>query len=237
MGQASTTRVDGRKLVLLLGCVLAGALLWDQPALLPLKLLVVMMHETGHAVASLLVGGSVDQVTLVADQSGACLSRLPAGVFRQVVVYSAGYLGSTLAGGVLILATYRLRLGRWVLGGASAWLVVMGVLYVRDAFTLAFCAGMAVVLGLAARFLPEGGVAGLNLFLAAFSALYAVRDLKDDLWDSTVRARSDAALLADLTYIPALVWAVLWTLGSLGLLFVFAHWSLTRRAPVPGRAR
>ena len=46
----------------------------------------------------------------------------------------------------------------------------------------------------------------------ACPALYAVMDLKDDLWNSAVRSQSDAQLLADLTIVPAVVWAALWTL-------------------------
>lgn len=222
------TRIDGGKLAILVACLIAGTWLWDYPVMLPLKLLVVMMHETGHALASLLVGGSVDRITLAMDQSGACLSSLPRSVLGQIVVYSAGYVGSTVAGGMLLLTTYRYQLGRRVLGATSVWLAVMGILYAGDLFTLAFCGGAAIAAGLAARFLPFGAVSGINLFVAAFSALYAVRDLRDDLWDGAVRGQSDAALLSQITYVPSVVWAALWTVASLAVLFLFAKWSLAR---------
>jgi hypothetical protein len=232
---SAKARIDGGKVAILLACVVAGALLWDYPLMLPLKLLVVMMHESGHALASLLVGGSVDRITLAADQSGACLSSLPQGLFGQIVVYSAGYVGSTLAGGMLILTTYRFRLGRWVLGAACVWLAAMGLLYARDPFTLLFCAVAAAAMGLGAKLLPAGAVEAVNLFLAAFSTLYAVRDLQDDLWSSAVRSQSDAALLAQITYVPAVVWAALWTLASFAVLLVFARWSLVRLPAEVGR--
>src|SRR6185436_14172485 len=106
------------------------------------------------------------------------------------------------------------------------WLAVMGVLYARDAFTLAFCLGTAVVLGLAAKFLPEGAVEVVNLFLAAFTALYALFDFRSDLWDSRVRGISDAALLAQQTWVPAIIWAVLWTLMGVALLGWAAYKSM-----------
>ncbi len=225
--------MDWNKLFLLVACLVAGTVLWDYPVVWPLKLVVVAMHESGHALATLIVGGSVDRISLASNESGYCISRLPEGTLRQIAVYSAGYVGSAIAGSLLLLATFRFRLRRAVLGGMSVWLAGMGLLYGRDPFTLFFCLGGAAALGLGAKFLPDGAADALNLFLAAFSSLYAVIDLRDDLWNSAVRGRSDAALLADLTYVPSIVWAGLWTLGSLVILFFFARLAL--RKELPGR--
>ncbi|MFL5347245.1 MAG: M50 family metallopeptidase [Hyalangium sp.] len=226
MQTASGARLDMGRVLLLLVFLGVGWFFWDSPVLRPVKLLVVMMHESGHAIASLIVGGSVQSITLRSDESGACLSALPPGVVRQIIVFSAGYLGSAVMGAVLLLATFRFRLRRVVLGAACVWLAVMGVLYARDSFTLAFCVGTSVVLGLAAKFLPEGVVEVVNLFLAAFTALYALFDFRSDLWDSRVRAGSDAALLAGHTWVPAIVWAGLWTLLGISLLGWAAYKSL-----------
>jgi hypothetical protein len=38
-----------------------------------------MGHETGHARAAWLVGGSVDRVSLALNQGGECISRIPDG--------------------------------------------------------------------------------------------------------------------------------------------------------------
>lgn len=232
MRTASGARLDFGRVALLVLFLGLGWYFWDSPVLWPLKLLVVMMHETGHALATLLMGGSVDRVTLAANESGACLSSLPTGFMRQVVVYSAGYLGSAVAGSVLLLATFRFRLRHFVLGAASAWLAVMGLVYARDSFTLLFCLGTAVVLGLAAKFLPDAVVDALNLFIAAFTALYAIFDLRDDLWNSAVRASSDAALLARLTWVPSVVWAAVWSLLSLVLLGLAMYASVRARPSV-----
>jgi hypothetical protein len=225
--------VGAGRVVLVLLFVAAGVWFWDSPVLWPVKLLVVMVHETGHALASLAVGGSVDRVVISADEGGECLSRLPPSIFGQIAVYSAGYLGSALAGALLLVATLRFRLRRPVLALASAWLLVMAALYAGDAFTLLFCLGTAAVLAAAAKWLPEGAVDTVNLFLAGFCTLYAVLDLRDDLWDGAVRGRSDAALLADLTFVPAIAWAALWTGAALALLFLAVRWSVSagRKGP------
>lgn len=235
MQTKSGAKLDLGRVVALAVCVAVAWYFWDSPVLLPLKLFVVMIHETGHAAATLLVGGRVDRVHLSSDQGGACLSMLPPGTLGQVVVFSAGYVGSSLVGGLLLLATYRFRAGRWVLGAACAWLALMGVVYAGDPFTVAFCLGTALVLGVGARLLPSGVVDVVNLFLAGFVSLYALFDLRSDLWDARVRDASDAALLAQQTYVPAVVWAVLWTLVSLAIVGVFGARALSGGRPAAAR--
>ena len=218
--------------MLLLAFVGVGLVFWDSPLLTPVKLLVVMGHESGHAVATLLAGGQVQRVVLSADQSGACLSALPPGAWRTVLVYSAGYVGSAVAGAVLLLLAFRFRLARGVLAAYAVWLGAVAVLVAGNFFTVAFCLGMAGLLAAGARWLPLLGVRMLVLFLAAFTGLYAVFDLRDDLWNPAARAHSDAALLAAHTPVPALVWAGLWTLLSV----VILGWAAVRSLQSPHSA-
>ena len=230
---ASGAKLNFARLFLLVLFLSLALVFWDSRLLLPLKLLVVMMHETGHALATLLVGGTVQKVTITLSQSGACLSYLPPGWSAKVLVYSAGYLGSALAGGALMLATFRFRASRAVLAGLCLWLLVMAAFYAGDAFTLAFCVATALALGLGAKLLPASAVDLVNLFLAAFSSLYVLFDLREGLWNPIARAHSDAALLASLTFIPQLVWAGVWTLLAILLLALFA-WRSVRVAKAQG---
>ena len=217
-GTPVAARLDLGKVLLLLAFLTLGLVFWDSPLLTPVKLLVVMGHESGHAVATLLAGGKVQRVLLSPDQSGACLSALPSGAWRTILVYSAGYVGSAIAGAVLLLLAFRLRLARGVLATYAVWLAAVGVLVGGSFFTVAYCLAMAALLAAAARWLPVLGVRLLVLFLASFTGLYALFDLRDDLWNPAVRAQSDAALLAAQTSVPALVWAGLWTLLSVVIL-------------------
>jgi len=73
------------------------------PFLLPLKLLVVFIHETWHALAALATGGSVDEIVVRRDQSG--LATFRGGWYT--VIASAGYVGSSLTGALLLWAGAR----------------------------------------------------------------------------------------------------------------------------------
>ena len=119
-----------------------------------------------------------------------------------------------------------------MLAAACGWLALMGLIYARDGFTLLFALVMAGLFGAGAKWLPDALVGALNIFIASFTALYAVMDLKDDLWNSAVRAQSDAQLLANLTIVPAIVWAALWTLVSVAVLLIGA-WLALHGKPGP----
>jgi len=220
------------RLVTLIAIVVGSVFLWDTPVLTPFKLLAVMGHETGHALAAKLVGGDVNQVTVRLNQSGECLSSIPDGFFARVLVYSGGYVGSAIIAVLLLVLTFRFNARRAMLGAAAVWLTVMAVFYGRDLFTLGFCLGMAVLFAAGAKWLPVELVGALNLFIATFTALYAAMDLKDDLWTSQVRAMSDAQLLANVTIVPAIVWAFLWTLVSVAIL-VMGGWFALKDRKVP----
>jgi Peptidase M50B-like len=224
------TRIDGGRVLLLVAFVALGVLGWEVSALWPLKLLAVLGHETGHALAALLVGGEVNQITVAPNQGGSCLSMIPDGFFARILVSSGGYVGAAIISALLLLLTFRWNLGRKMLAATSVWLVLLGLLYGRDLFTFAFCGVMAAVFAVAARYFPPGVVSAINLFMATFTALYAVMDLKDDLWNGAVRAQSDAQILADATHIPAIFSAFIWTLMSVIVVGVGAWYAVQRRA-------
>lgn len=220
------------RLVTLIAIVVGSVFLWDTPVLTPFKLLAVMGHETGHALAAKLVGGDVNQVTVRLNQSGECLSSIPEGFFARVLVYSGGYVGSAIIAVLLLVLTFRFNARRVMLGAAAVWLTVMALFYGRDLFTLGFCIGMAVLFAAGAKWLPTELVGAFNLFIATFTALYAAMDLKDDLWTREVRAMSDAQLLANVTIVPAIVWAFVWTLLSVAILVLGGYLALKdRKAP------
>ena len=117
-------------------------------------------------------------------------------------MYSAGYVGSAISGALQLVLAFRFRLHRGVLYAMGVWVTAMGVIYAGNAFTLAYCLVMGAVLLVLARVLPAGAVRGLVTVLAVFTGLYALFDLRDDLWSSGGGGPSDAVLLAAQTRVP-----------------------------------
>ena len=91
--------------IILAACL--SIMLWQVPGfdflLYPIRLFVTFIHETGHAVAALITFGEVLSITVDPDTSGLTWSR---GGFRPLVI-SAGYLGSSFFGGLMILAAFK----------------------------------------------------------------------------------------------------------------------------------
>jgi Peptidase M50B-like len=208
---------DGKLLAMLGASFVVGILFWNTWPLYPFKLLVVLMHESSHAFATLLVGGSVRRIHVDALEGGYTLSLVRPGVLRQVVVSSAGYVGSTVSGCVLLWAAARTRQGRWPLVALALWTGAVALLWVRDAFTLAFVAGATLSLTAAARFAPALLRRALLVFVGTFSVSYALYDIRDDLLHFAARpgGESDADALARVTFIPAVVWGAAWAVLSL----------------------
>lgn len=228
--------LDFKKVLTLAAAVAVGLFFWSSSAVYPLKLLAVLLHESGHALAAKAVGGTVDSLSINHLEGGVCHIRVAPTFVNEVITYSFGYLGSALAGAMLLVVTLRWNAGRWVLGFLSAGLLLVAVFWARTVFTLGVALGMSALLGLAARFLPKELSQLAALFLAAFSSLYALFDLKDDLWSAGRRAGTDAALLARVTHVPSIIWAVLWTLVAVGMLagaLWFSARAKSARGPLP----
>src|SRR5204862_7777073 len=153
------------------------------------------------------------------DQGGVTLARIPPTILREVVVASAGYVGSAVSACVLLYVAARAREGRWPLVALAGWCALVTVLYVRDGFTLVFVGACALALGLLARFGASLLRRGVLVFLATFSCSYALYDIRDDLLHlQSFTGGTDADALAKATFIPAIVWAVGW--GLLGIVLV-----------------
>lgn len=223
--------MDRKLLLALLVSAALGLFFWQNPVLAPFKLLVVLMHETGHAVATLLVGGSVRSIVVMPNEGGLTESLIPATLLRRIVVSSGGYVGSTVSGCVLLFVAARAREARWPLVLLAGWTGAVTLLWVRDGFTLLFAlAWTALLLGFA-RWAPQLARRALLVFLATFSALYALFDIKDDLLQLGPPRGSDADALAQLTHVPAIAWGLGWGLLSLALVVLTLRAVL--RSPMP----
>ncbi len=183
---------------------------WDYPFLYPLKLFVVLLHELGHGTAAVLTGGHIHRIELSANLGGACWST---GGIRALVL-PAGYLGSMLFGGLILVGAARSRhdkLMAIVLGGAVLGLTV---LFVRNTFGFLFGLAFGLVLMAAGKFLSPRVNDLMLKFLGLTSCMYAVVDIKEDLISRTVPG-SDAYQMSQVFFLPPVFWGVLWILIAL----------------------
>src|SRR2546423_14070109 len=94
----------------------------------PFHIFVTFIHEGGHALAALLTGNSVQSLSVAMDGSGLTYTATQ-GIFSKIIVSSAGYLGATAYGALLLLLIRRAVAARWVLIGSAAFILAMTLIY------------------------------------------------------------------------------------------------------------
>jgi len=80
---------------------------------------VTFIHEGGHALAALVTGNSVQSLSVAMNGSGETYTT-QGGMFSQMLVSSAGYLGAMTYGALLLVLIRRSVAARVVLVGSSA---------------------------------------------------------------------------------------------------------------------
>jgi peptidase M50B-like protein len=189
---------------------------WAQFLLYPFKLFTTWVHECGHALMTVLVGGRVTSIMIEPDTSGLTQSLVPVGRVARGLVASSGYLGAAVVGCLLVAAT---RVAKWahvILLGLGAFMLLTLVLWMRNLF------GFVVVLawGMALITLARKGMANAVRFLLSLLAiqvaLHAVYDIR--VLFLIDRGQSDAATMARLFLLPSWVWAASWMLVSVAML-------------------
>src|ERR1700741_372218 len=73
-------------------------------ALYPFRLFTTWVHECGHAVMTVLVGGHVNSIVIERTAAGVTNSLIPQSRVAQGLVASAGYLGASIVGCALMIA-------------------------------------------------------------------------------------------------------------------------------------
>lgn len=190
---------------------------WHTPFLYPIKIFVVFIHEAGHALTTILTGGHVVSMVVTPWQSG----YVQHAGGNSLVIAAAGYIGSALFGGFLLLLSARDEWASATFGGLAIFFGLVTIFFVRNGFGLAFGLGTTFAFALLSC-RPFPGTHYIVDILAVTSSLYAVYDLTDFLF---IGARTDAVILAEMTAIPAFIWAGLWSVISLGIV-----WGAGKRA-------
>ena len=200
----------------------------------PFRIFVTFIHEGGHALAALLTGNSVQSLSVAMNASGETYTT-KGGLISQVLVSSAGYVGSMAFGALLLVLIRKAIAARIVLLGSA--ILVFGLTIIFGLFKPLFSwsgswsgipftllAGTLLATGLIliARFASARVATFFVSFLAVQCVLNALFDLKTVFFLSSPFAPAvptDAVNMANATGIPAILWAGVWILLAIGILW------------------
>lgn len=224
--------LDGEFILGILLAMAAVFLLWWTPLLFPFRIFTTAAHEVSHSLASLATAGRAGDIRLFWNGGGVAQVAVN-GTLGAIIVYSAGYLGSVVFGGTLLLLAKRPETRRRTLWAITFGLLVVTLFFIRDFSSLLMVAIVAGLAGVAAWKAPNLIVTFSIYVLALLSSLYSLMDL---FWlvvntgNPFHNGFNDAVGLANFTGIPAIFWAVAWGLVGAFMMFMFIRRAI-RRSP------
>jgi hypothetical protein len=197
----------------------------------PLMLISTVVHEMGHGIAALLVGGSFVKFEMWSNGSGVAQHFGDYGNVAKAFIAAGGLVGPALVAGIFLAVGGRPRLARVCLGLFGAFLLVSLALWVRNGFGMAFVGGLAAVcLAIAVRGSAQLGQLSL-IFLAVQLALsaYARADyLFTEVADTSAGPMpSDVQHMADALVFPYWFWGALCAAFSV-LAIIIGGWHFLR---------
>ncbi|KAL1941136.1 hypothetical protein VTO73DRAFT_7348 [Trametes versicolor] len=194
----------------------------------PLKLFTIGWHELCHISLAILTGGSVMKVCIDPDMGGCTI--VSGG--HPPTILAAGYVGSTIFGGLFIMAGFDTLVSKimsFVLGVG----LIAPLALVRNKLTILLT---VVYESLLVGFWFIDHAQALRwycLFVGVMNALYVVWDIADDKYFR--KANDSDATQWGILYprIPAHVWATLWIMFEIAVLtgFVLLGIAAFKRTP------
>ncbi len=219
--------------------LLATLLLWNLPyggfVLYPFKLLATWLHEMSHALMMTLTGIGLSGVEIYRDSSGVAYTASSGGPLATAIVSAAGYMGCSLWGAVILVATPTAKAARRVfliMAALMGWTAVMVVIPVDgDYFGPWVVAGLAVAAILVAFLVPARWRVAIAHFVAAQACVNALLDIRVLLRPSQVVNGVDSPLASDahaMAYASfgttdrwaVWTWAIIWLVWSLLVLYI-----------------
>lgn len=182
----------------------------------PLKLFTIGWHEFCHIVAAILTGGTISSVTIDPNLGGATI--VEGG--RPPIILAAGYVGSSVFGGVFILAGFDSLVAK-ILSFVLGLGLVTPLVLVRDKLTILLTLFYE---GLLVGFWFIGHAQALRwycLFVGVMNMFYVIWDLTDDKFFRKANDSDCTQFNLMFPRISAHVWACFWIMFQTGVCISF----------------
>ncbi|MFT5814892.1 MAG: hypothetical protein ACI9VT_002661 [Psychroserpens sp.] len=187
---------------------------------IPFKWLESYFHEISHGLAALLTGGSIVQIQLFPNGAGLCTTRGGSAFFISFMGYGGAILWGTL---LFYLASSHQKIAQVcsiLLVGLLASSILM---WVRDLLTLFIVLFLLILVLVKIKYSSQKY---LQKSLQVTGLLVLLNSLMSPLYLLDGQSRGDGAALADITYIPEIIWVVIWFLAALLVIYKLSKISL-----------
>lgn len=174
---------------------------YGQYVVYPLLLISTLVHELGHGIAAVLVGGDFIEFKMWGDGSGVAFHTAPAGGAARAFISAGGLCGPAVAAAAMFAVAPKGQHARYALGFFGAALTLALVLVVRNQFGAIFC-GILAASTLAIAVYGGAHLAQVTLLFLAVQLSLSVYSRGDYLfkqWAETAQGRmpSDSQQMAE----------------------------------------
>lgn len=188
----------------------------------PLKLFTIGWHELCHITLAILTGGTILKVTIDPNLGGCTI--VEGG--HPAVILSAGYIGSTIFGGVLIMAGFDTLVSK-IMSFFIGFGLVMPLVLVRDKLTILLTVFYEALL-IGFWFIDHANaLRWYCLFFGVMNIFYCVWDISDDKYFRKSNDSDATQFALMFERIPAHVWATFWILFEIAFLIGFVLIGIT----------
>ena len=220
--------------------LLAAAAVWvvgawvplGDEVLYPLTLFTTWVHEMGHGLTALALGGRFSSLDIYRDAAGLARAYAPWG-WPDALVALGGLLAPPIVGAAILASVHGPRRARAVLAGLAIALVATTVVFVRTPTGVIAMPVVAIALGWAAWRLARASRVVVAQVLGVVLALDTVTRMVGYAFERTVvidgtKSASDVDLIVQNVGGPHVVWGLAICTVALGLLAAALWWAWRR---------
>jgi Peptidase M50B-like len=219
-----TMRRDGRFVLITIAIIICMNVPYLRWLLYPFTIFSTWIHEICHGLAAEMVGGDILKLEIFPDGSGLAYNSFTRKSGLGFVT-SAGYQGTSVIGCLLLLIRRTKRGPRTGCLAISFLMMLSVLLWIRNAFGMAYGIFMGSALAGVALFLPSQHMRNVYVLLAVTCSLNAITAVRTLFGNSYMvngqKSSTDAHTMANLKDGTTVgLWATIWLLWSIVLTMV-----------------
>jgi hypothetical protein len=183
---------------------------------IPFNWLESYFHEISHGIAALVSGGDIIRIQLFANGAGLCTTQ---GGSRFSISFF-GYGGAIIWGGLIYsFSGQHQRFAQLSSAFIAVLLLSSILLWARDLLTIIILLVLFIMFGMTIKLQK---LKALQMMMQLFGLLVLLNSLFSPSYLLDGRNLGDGAALAELTFIPEIVWVAIWSLMALGVLYALS---------------
>lgn len=198
---------------------------YGQYVLYPFTLLSTFVHEMGHGITAVLLGGKFVKFEMYTNAAGVATTRGDFSNLQSALVAAGGLVGPAIMAVVLFVLCKNPKRARIGLMVCAIACILSCVLVVRNLFGFFFVLAVGLICGLGANFLKGRGTQ-LLLMIGAVTEALAVFTRMDYLFDERAGLGygrcmpSDVSIIANNLFLPYWFWGGLIAIFSIIVLII-----------------